>query len=164
MKINTYGHGCRRPVAVSVLCAVLTLSWTVAAAEKSYLVCISNEKSDDITIFDAHKNTVIATIPVGKRPRGIHASPDGKLLYVALSGSPIAGPRVAGARLDDEPKKTDPSADGIGVVDLAARKFRNKIFGGPDPEQFTISADGCRLYIANEDAAGLSIINAADGK
>jgi len=35
---------------------------------------------------------VIATIPLGKRPRGIHASPDRKTIYVALSGSPIRGP------------------------------------------------------------------------
>jgi DNA-binding beta-propeller fold protein YncE len=35
---------------------------------------------------------VIATIPVGKRPRGIHVSPDGKTVYVAVSGTPIEAP------------------------------------------------------------------------
>src|SRR3712207_9575355 len=44
----------------------------------------------DVTILREGK--VAATIPVGKRPRGIHASPDGGTLYVALSGSPITGP------------------------------------------------------------------------
>jgi hypothetical protein len=32
----------------------------------------------------------IATLPFGKRSRGIHPSPDRKTVYVALSGSPIA--------------------------------------------------------------------------
>src|SRR4051794_35979420 len=57
-----------------------------------YWVCVSNERSGDVTILDGADRSVVATIPVGKRPRGIHASPDGKRLYVALSGSPIAGP------------------------------------------------------------------------
>ena len=53
-------------------------------------VYVTNENSGDLTIIDAGKNTAIATIPLGKRPRGISVSPDRKFLYVALSGSPAA--------------------------------------------------------------------------
>src|SRR4051812_22654 len=74
----------------------LTAFATFAAEPSGFLVCVSNERSDDVTIIDGFSQQVLATIPVGKRPRGIHASPDGKTLFVAVSGSPISGPRHQG--------------------------------------------------------------------
>ena len=59
-----------------------------------YLVYVTNETSGDLSIIDPVKMEVITTVPLGKRPRGIHASPDRKTIYVALSGSPIAGPAL----------------------------------------------------------------------
>ena len=83
---------------------------------------------------------VEATIPVGKRPRGIHASPDGKTVYVALSGTPISAPPKLDANGnpifqkghddDDDDALADKKADGIGVVDVAQRKFLRKIPAG----------------------------------
>src|SRR5271154_5703267 len=58
----------------------------------AYEIYVSNERSGDLTVIDAADFKVVATIPVGKRPRGIHASPDGKTVYVALSGTPIQAP------------------------------------------------------------------------
>src|SRR4029077_6918246 len=55
-------------------------------------VYVTNETSGDLTIIDAASQSAVGTIRLGKRPRGIAASPDGTLLYVALSGSPSAGP------------------------------------------------------------------------
>src|SRR6185312_11137039 len=141
---------------------------TFAAEPSDYLVCVSNERSDDITIIDGASQKVLATIPVGKRPRGIHAAPDGKTLFVALSGSPISGPRHQGPSeplLDDDAKaKPDHSADGIGIVDLTTKKFLRKIPAGTDPEQFAVSPDGSRLYIANEDGGTISVLDTRDGK
>src|SRR3954467_15271247 len=68
------------------------LSGSASAVPSSCWVFVSNERSGDVTVIDGSSHAVIATIPVGKRPRGLHPSPDGKLLYVALSGSPITGP------------------------------------------------------------------------
>jgi len=48
----------------------------------------------DLSVVDVATKKVLATIALGKRPRGSALSPDGALLYVALSGSPIAGPGV----------------------------------------------------------------------
>ena len=56
---------------------------------------------------------------MGKRPRGVKLSHDGKLLYVALSGSPRAAPGVDESKLPPP----DRAADGVGVVDLATRKL-----------------------------------------
>ncbi len=58
-----------------------------SAAPREY-VYVSNEDSRNITVIDAATDSVVATIEVGTRPRGIKVSPDGKTVYVALSGSP----------------------------------------------------------------------------
>src|SRR5207302_7281855 len=57
-------------------------------------VYVTNEMSGDLTVINGESQTVIGTYKLGKRPRGIQVSPDGKSLYVALSGSPNAGPGV----------------------------------------------------------------------
>src|SRR5689334_12975200 len=88
---------------------------TPAAASKpaeapkpdGYRIYVSNERSGDLSIIDSTTQTVIATTPLGKRPRGIHASPDGKTIYVALSGSAIGGPGVDESKLPPPDKKAD---------------------------------------------------------
>src|SRR6187200_1626630 len=123
-------------------------------------VYVTNEASGELTIIDAGKNAAIATIPLGKRPRGIAVSPDRKFLYVALSGSPAAGPGVDESKLPPP----DRSADGIGVVDIAQRKLVRVLESGTDPEQVAVSADGRQLFVANEDAATLSVVDPTSGK
>src|ERR1700753_740018 len=122
-------------------------------------IYVTNEVSGDLSIIDSGNYNVLATVPLGKRPRGIHASPDHKTIYVALSGSPIAGPDVDESTLPP-PDKT---ADGIGVFDVAQRKVVRTIPGGSDPENFDISQDGKQLYTSNEDQAAVSIIDIASG-
>src|SRR5262245_11770175 len=55
---------------------------------------VSDETSGAVVVVDPAARSVVQRIAVGKRPSGIRLSPDGKLLYVALSGSPIGGPGV----------------------------------------------------------------------
>ena len=122
-------------------------------------VYVTNEASGDLTVVNGDNQTVLATAPLGKRPRGIKTSPDGKSLYVALSGSPNAGPGV-------DPKTLPPpdrSADGIGEVDADTYKVKRIIHAGNDPEQLAISADGTRMYVANEDASQVSVVDVASG-
>jgi len=64
----------------------------------------------------------------------------------------------------DDDAKADKSADGIGLVDAVQKKFLRKIPAGSDPEQFALSADGSRIYIANEDVSAATILEAATGK
>lgn len=126
----------------------------------AYRIYVTNERSGDLTIIDSAEHKVVATVPLGKRPRGIHASPDGKLIYVALSGSPIAGPGVDESKLPP----ADKAADGIGVFDVAQNKLVKLIKSGSDPEEFDVSADGRLLYVSNEDTAGVSILDLAAEK
>lgn len=123
----------------------------------SYHVYVTNERSGDVSIIDSVTNEVVATTPLGKRPRGIHASPDKQTLYVALSGSPIAGPGVDEKTLPP-PDKT---ADGIGVFDIKSGKLVKTIHAGSDPEEFDLSKDGTLLYTSNEDTAEASIVDIA---
>ena len=119
-------------------CVMLTgalAAAAVAAEAPGYLVCISNERSGDVTILDGAERRVIAAVTVGKRPRGIHPGPDGKALYVALSGSPITGPPALDGKgnpilKSDDDEDADHSADGIGVVDLRALRFLRKLPAG----------------------------------
>src|SRR6476469_5801044 len=126
----------------------------------SYRVYVSNEGSGDLTVIDPVKMEALSTVPLGKRARGIHASADGKLIFVALSGSPFAPPGVDESTLPPP----DKSADGIGIFDIAQNKMLCKVPGGSDPEQFAIAKDGKTLYVSNEDAAGLSFVDPATGQ
>src|SRR5258708_774349 len=122
-------------------------------------VYVTNETSGNRTVIDAATQAVVATAPLGKRPRGIQVSPDRRSLYVALSGSPPAPPGVDEKTLPPP----DRSADGIGEVDVATNAVKRIVHAGNDPEQLAVSADGTRLYVANEDASQLSVVDVASG-
>lgn len=154
--------------------ASLERALEINADRPEYDICVSNEKSGDITIIDGSTWKVVATVPVGKRPRGITASADGRSVFVALSGTPVSGPPALDAKGnpilhkgdddDDDDKKADKSADGIALVDLAGRRLVKKLRVGSDPEQFALSQDGQRLYVSNEDVGTTSILNIGTGK
>ena len=57
--------------------------------KSAYRIYVTNESSGDLSVIDAANHEVVATLPLGKRPRGIHASPDRRTIYVALSGSSL---------------------------------------------------------------------------
>jgi YVTN family beta-propeller protein len=158
----------RAAVVITFLFAVLP---GIGHSAVSYQIFVSNERSGTVTVIDGSDFHIIATIPVGKRPRGIHASPDGRRVYVALSGTPIEAPPQLdshgnpifkrGGDDDDEGQNADKSADGIGVVDVARRKLIEKISVGSDPEEFDLSRDGKQLYVSNEDVMTASVVNIA---
>jgi YVTN family beta-propeller protein len=125
-----------------------------------YAVYVSCEISGDLSVVDPAVATVVSKVHLGKRPRGIHASPDGRFLYIALSGSPPDAPGVDESTLPPP----DKSADGIGVYDVAQNKLVRVMEGGSDPENFAVSHDGKTLYVSNEDASGISFVDIASGK
>ena len=63
----------------------LQLCFACSKKPQGPLAFVSNEKDGTITVIDTATDTLVSTIQVGARPRGIRISPDGKLLYVALS-------------------------------------------------------------------------------
>lgn len=162
--MNTYNQRLARKCVVTASGIALTLAafqactQSPAAQPRTERVFVSNEDSGDISVIDVASSRVVASIPVGKRPRGLRLSADGKELYVALSGSPKGGPNV------DETKLPPPdrSADGIGVVDVASQRLLRILSSGADPEAFDLVGD--RLVVSNEDTARASIVRVATGK
>ena len=111
------------------LLVVATLAAMAASAGASAeTIFVSNEQDDTVSVIDGATLKVSATIPVGRRPRGIEASGDGKQIYVAAG--------------DD---------DRIDVIDAASRKVVDHLPSGPDPERFALSPDSAPpLYCQRE--------------
>ena len=128
--------------------------------DKGERVYVSDEDGGNVVVISTSSDAVIARIPVGKRPRGLRVSPDGTRLFVALSGLPKAGPGADESKLPP----ADPSADGVGIVDLSALKFLRMIPAGRDPELLDVTGDGKRLWVSNEDAAQASLVDIEAGK
>lgn len=141
-----------------VLAALLTSS-PPARAERAY---VSNEDDSSVTVIDADRSAAIATIAVGKRPRGLALSRDGGLLYVAVSGLPKCPPPITDEECAKLPR--DPAADGIAVVDTTKLQRVRLLTGVSDPERVAVSHDGRRLYVSEEDAARLAVLDAAGGR
>lgn len=102
-------------------------------------VFVTNERGDSVSVIDAATNTVIKTVPVGRRPRGIGLSPDGKEIYIAASG-------------DNAIVVLDPNS--LSVV----RSFQS----GNDPETFAVHSNG-NIYISNEEDAKASVFDPRTG-
>ena len=135
-------------------------------AAPTHEVFVTNELSGDLTIIDGDRLQVVATIPLGKRPRGIEATRDGRRLYIALSGSPIEGPPDARNDAGGSAGQpvADKSADGIGEFDVRSRKLTRVIHGVSDPEKLAVTPDGRQLYVASEDSGSVVIIDVESGQ
>lgn len=155
----------RNPTQQQAAWRAVWIAWAIVAwppvshADRAY---VSNEDGHSISVLDTQRAEVIDTVPVGKRPRGLKLNHDGSRLYVAVSGLPKCPPSVP----DEECAKLerDLKADGIAIVDTASLKVIKVLEAGSDPEQFDMSADGKRLFVANEDAAMTSVVDIDSGK
>jgi len=149
--------GKRTGLLVTAIVAATGCAHDRKVPESVGLVYASDEAGGDVVVVDPASAQTVARIPVGKRPRGLKLSRDGKLLYVALSGSPRAGPGIDDSQLPP----ADRSADGIGIVDLGTRKLVGTFESGQDPESFDISPDGKTLYVSNEETAEMTVLDVA---
>ncbi len=129
--------------------ALIAFPITTVDAQQRETLYVSNEGSHSISVIDTRTRTVVKTIDLGFRARGIHLSPDGRRVYVALS--------------DDLPMK-ESAGDRIAVIDVATGKLVARYSSGSDPENFAVTHDGKMLYASNEDAGIASAINLRTGK
>jgi YVTN family beta-propeller protein len=141
-----------------VLLVLQGISASAATATAGRLY-VSDERGGAVVIVDAGSGAITGRVNVGKRPRGMQLAPDGRHLYVALSGSAIAGPGVDESSLPPPDRRFD----GIGVIDLATARLQKTLPGGTDPETLAVSPDGRTLYVANEDGMQLTSIDVASG-
>jgi YVTN family beta-propeller protein len=155
----TLGSGCSHKQGAAEHASSDDLSGGAPLSSPTALIYVSNEAGGSVAVVDPKAAQVVATIEVGKRPRGIQLSRDRKLLYVTLTGSPSVAPGKA----DSPPPAADRSADGVAVVDLATRKVARVLPSGPDPETFDVSPDGSTLFVSNEETSELSALDLSSG-
>src|SRR6476659_2691930 len=112
---------------------LLVMTQAQASACTAY---VSNDKSNTISVVDIDKLTIVRTIKVGQRPRGIELTKDGKFILVAVG--------------DD---------DTIQMIDTTTHEIVTTLPSGPDPELFTQDPAGKILYVANENDNTVTIID-----
>jgi PQQ-dependent catabolism-associated beta-propeller protein len=120
-------------IMVLAVCLILPAVSGLAAAELR--VFVTNEKSNNVTVIQAQNQKVLATIPVGERPRGIAVSRDGRRVFVANSNS-----------------------NNVSVIDAKSLQVVDTLPAGLDPEGMTLDQDD-RLYIVNENDSAVTIVD-----
>jgi YVTN family beta-propeller protein len=144
------------------LALALAGAWlALAPAAHAARAYVSDEDDGTVTVVDTERLAAIATIPVGKRPRGLALSHDGARLYVAVSGMPKCPPPISDEECAKLPR--DPQADGIAVIDTATLRALQPLRGVSDPERVDVSRDDRTLFVSNEDAARLTVLDATHG-
>ena len=142
----------RRETALFSLLIVTACSPRAPSDATGSRVYVSDERGDAVVAIDPARAVVVARYGPLHRPRGLALSPDGRLLYVAVSGSPIGGPGVDESRLPP----ADVTRHGVAVIDLERGAVTRTLKAGSDPETFVLSPDGRTLYVSNEDAGAVS--------
>ena len=114
----------------------LGLSILAAAQAGAFTAYVSNEKSNTVSVIDTGTWTVVRTVKVGQRPRGIEFTKDQKYVLVAVG--------------DD---------DTIQMIDTRTNEAVATLPSGPDPEFFVQDPAGKILYVANENDNTVTIID-----
>lgn len=112
----------------------------VAANPKRNEVYVVNEGAatgvGSLSVINAENNSIAATIPLHKQPVSIDLDADGKLAYVANSGS-----------------------NTVSVIDLDARREAAQIGAGEQPVEARIAPDGKTLVVPNRGGNSVSIVD-----
>src|SRR6266516_1117712 len=121
--------------------APLLLLSVFGAGSREPQLYVSNEIPNTIAVVSARTNAVVATIPVGQRPRGMALSPDKRTVYVALGQD-----------------------DALGVVDVASGRMTRTIPANRDPALVVRWPQSKRASGSNEGVAAASAFVIARGK
>ena len=82
-------------IAVSFAVAAIRDRQVPAAGSRGYRVLVTNERSGTLSVIDGATRKVVATVPLGKRPRGLKVSPDRQ---AAVRGAERFAHRGSGCR------------------------------------------------------------------
>jgi YVTN family beta-propeller protein len=142
-------------------------------------VFVSAEDADSVDVIDVAARKQVASIKVGKRPRGIGFTPDSKRAYVACElastvyaidvekrsvVASIPGGQFSNGvmmRPDGKTVFVSNGKDGtVSVVDVLSNKILSTIEVGKRPWNMAITPDGAKLYVANGRSNSVSVIDA----
>ena len=153
-------------------------------------VLVTNWCSWDLSVVTAGKDPqVVATVDIGRYPRGIEVSPDSRTAYVAvMGGSDIAVVDLARAVEDGDgaaavswfrgvghgPRHLNLSPDGrhlfvtlnkdgkVAKVDTSSGKVVGTVATGNQPRSAVLSADGTALFVVNYESDTVSRVRTSD--
>jgi YVTN family beta-propeller protein len=112
----------------------------VALSSDGNLVWSVNPDSDTVSVFDVggDRNRKLAEIPVGKEPRCIALTPDGRKAYVtnAVSGN-------------------------VYVLSALTGGLTRIVSVGTEPTGCALTLDGAKLYVANSSSDSVSVLDTA---
>src|SRR5581483_62313 len=150
----------------------------VASNPKKPEIYVVDTASDNVSVIDAQRNAVIATIGVHGRPYFMAVSPDGKRGYVPNSGSAnisvldlekkivIATLKVGGspeiAKVSEDGKIVVVAnrADGtVSLVDAEQLKVRNTIQACSQPSDIAIQHDSRKAFVACSGSGQVAAID-----
>lgn len=115
----------------------------VAVSPGSHMVVVSHLWSDSVGFFSREGTALkpLGTLAVGHMPRGLAFSPDGKTLFVALSGAnavamidPVKQTLVKTFPVNGEPRRVLVSADGKDLFVASSRSATVRRFALPSLE------------------------------
>lgn len=98
----------------------------------------TSPSANQLFVFDALSGEIIATIAVGKAPKGVKVTPDGRLAYVSNQG-----------------------ASSISVIDMANLKLVDTIELPKAPHNVRFTGDGSLAYVTLQGGTGLGVIDTA---
>jgi YVTN family beta-propeller protein len=101
------------------------------------LAYITNSGDGTVSVIDTTNNTVVNTIPVGRKPFGVAVTPDDSKVYIANSGD-----------------------NTVSVIDTATNTVTGSpIAVGTDPVGVAVTPDGKTVYVTNQGDGTVSVIN-----
>ena len=113
----------------------------VAVNAARHEVWVTNQTVNTVTVLDEKTLKTLATIPVGKGPALLVATPDGRKVYVA-----------------------DQFGNAISVIDAARRTVIATIPVAAQPHGPDVTADGKYVYVASIGGNAVTIIRTSDDK
>jgi PQQ-dependent catabolism-associated beta-propeller protein len=169
------------PLVVLTVAAMLLFCLPAYAAGTG-LIFVSNEKSNEVVVYDHDFNRVKA-IPTSRRPRDMHFNAAHTLLYVACGDDDAIDviditklTVVKSIPTGPSPEMFVPAVDGsafyvsdeensrVEKIDIASEKDVQNVSTGPEPEGVMLSPDGKTLYATSETADLVHVIDTATGK
>ena len=177
MQRGRYSRALRRARGTLFALAVLWAAGPAAAMQRVYLANISG---GTVAVVDADRRAVIGSIPVGRQPDGIAASPDGRTVYVAnfadatVSVIDTASDAVV-ATIDVDLGPVGIAVDPAGnevyvackvartlvVIDAASRTVAASIGVGQGPNDVVVAPDGSRVYVSRSEGDSVAVFDPA---
>lgn len=166
-------------VATSV--AVGDYPWALAIGPYNQRAYVVNAHSNNVSVIDLVSRMVVATVAVGQLPSGVVVSPSGKEIYVTnyfdgtVSVINAADHSVSNITVGSNPVGiaatttllggasiyvANKGSNNVSVIEVEGKSVSNIALGVFDPFELSITPDGARVYV-HDNNSRFSVIDVA---